>query len=77
MGYYTIFNIHLSSPNKNFVERLKCVSDEQFEGDDKDFYTHTKWYDSRDHLSQVTKEFPNIIVTVRGYGEEGDIWNEY
>lgn len=37
-----------------------------------------KWYEHEDHIRALSKEFPNVLFTLRGEGEEsGDIWNKY
>lgn len=78
MGYYTDYYIRLSMPNKALIEQLEELSGEIFEGDNQEVSVNAKWYNCREHLAQITKKFPNVVVSVTGYGEEvADIWHEF
>jgi len=37
-----------------------------------------KWYDWKQHCLEVSKDFPNLVISVSGDGEEqGDQWKAY
>lgn len=68
MGYYTKFIIN--APDY-VVERLEEISGNSFDD------TCT-WYSNQEQITQVSTEYPAVLITVTGYGEEaGDIWRAY
>lgn len=78
MGYYTSFAINISKDEPSFRDRLELISDEQFEQDGTYYYTYAKWYDYAKNMCELSKEFPNLVITVNGSGEEpGDLWQDY
>ncbi len=69
MGYYTMFEFE-NTPQR-VVDRLKEVSGYSFQDT-------CKWYDHEKHIAQVSREFPHVLITVYGEGEEsGDLWKLY
>lgn len=87
MGYYTNYEITIDKHNSeidvqsdDFVEivvsRLNELSDYGFDEDLSQY--SIKWYDWEDHMRQLSSEFPSVLFTVNGVGEEdGDIWRAY
>jgi len=83
MGYYTTFKIEASESKimeeflakdvRSYGEIFEAIFDE--DGDSHDSY---KWYDHESDMKEVSKEFPNVLFTLKGEGEEaGDIWIKY
>jgi hypothetical protein len=37
-----------------------------------------KWYDHHDHMLKISTDYPDLIFTLKGEGEEaGDLWKKY
>ena len=73
MGYYTRFEISVTPHHMadDVMDRLCEVSGYNFD-------ESIKWYEHQEDLVKVSREFPNVYITVDGYGEEvGDIWRAY
>lgn len=74
MGYYT--RIHLKDISSNITEVIGKVSDY---GDVDGRYI--KWYSRRADMLQVSRQFPDTLLTVIGHGEGDfdfdDQWIEY
>lgn len=69
MGYYTDFDI--TSNNEEVQQRIKEVSD-------YDYFNDIKWYGYDKDMKQISLEFPDVILTLDGLGEEAlDIWKAY
>ncbi len=77
MGYYTDFTLSLSDREEEIFKRI-----------DEEYYTHflegsgqsweIKWYEHEGDFKKVSKEFPHILFTLDGEGEEsGDVWRKY
>ncbi len=76
MGNLTKFNIRYSNKKDHIYEFIesKLLS--------RDFYyndtEYTKWYDYERDILLISKEFPDVFITVNGHGEEeDDIWIQY
>jgi hypothetical protein len=42
------------------------------------FEERVKWYDHRKDMIRVSKDYPDVLFTLSGEGEEpGDVWKEY
>lgn len=71
MGYYTRYDI--SDNSEEIQEAINLKSG--YERVDED---SIKWYDCEKDMRDVSVDFPNIVLTVSGEGEEsGDIWRGY
>lgn len=71
MGYYTHYDI--SDNSEEIQEAINLKSG--YERVDED---SIKWYDCEKDMREVSVDFPNIVLTVSGEGEEsGDIWRGY
>lgn len=73
MGYYTRYDI---SANPETVQQaIEDKSQYSFYGGCTD---QVKWYDCVEDCKEVSKAFPNLVITVEGDGEEqGDQWKAY
>jgi hypothetical protein len=79
MGYCTRFELEI---NEGFElleriidgnEELSCTFDT--DGTSHDSY---KWYNHESVMKEVSKEYPKILFTLKGEGEDpGDIWFKY
>ena len=69
MGYYTTYDI--SNNSQEVIDRIHEVSEYScLQG--------VKWYDHERDCLQISKEFPDQVISVEGEGEEsGDIWKAY
>lgn len=89
MGYYTRFEIsvqkHKSNKDVNsheftdtLVKRLNEISDYMFDYYAGEITLEGKWYDWKDHLKQLSSEYPGMLFEIDGEGEEsGDLWKAY
>lgn len=78
MGYYTNFTIQFDDPNISdaFEHAFDTVTD--YEGCLDDFGMYAKWYDYEKDMIEISKQFPGVLFTVSGEGEENDdIWRSY
>lgn len=73
MGYYTRYDI---SDNPETVQQaIEDKSQYSFYNGCTD---QVKWYDCVEDCKEVSKAFPNLVITVEGDGEEqGDHWKAY
>lgn len=73
MGYYTYYD--LSELSDEQIEAVNDVSGYNFSGKHDD---SCKWYSWHEHMIEVSKLFPNDLLTISGDGEEqGDQWKAY
>lgn len=91
MGYYTSFTIYAERYHTNAVlnmekaeqieDTISDISQIEFGGDLlSGLYTYQpeKWYESTTDMIEVSRNYPGILFTVHGEGEEhDDIWDEY
>lgn len=78
MGYYTSYSISVSDESKlnKVLKLLHNISDGEVPSDSA--YFNAKWYDFEEHVYAVSKQVPNILITIEGEGEDnGDLWIEY
>ena len=46
--------------------------------EEEEEYVYGKWYDFKEEMTELSKHFPNLNITVYGHGEEiGDEWVLY
>ena len=58
----------------------KQTSEEKYFGFEPDGSSSDscKWYEHEDDMKVMSKDFPEVLFTLHGEGEEsGDIWNKY
>lgn len=73
MGYYTKYDI--SDNPETVQEAIQEKSQYSF------YYGRTdevKWYNWQKDCLEVSKDFPNLVISIEGIGEEeGDHWKAY
>lgn len=80
MSYYTDFRLEFKSTSANQIQtRLEELSGYAF---NDNFGTlcldSVKWYDYDAHMKQLASEYPDVLFTLYGDGEErGDMWVQY
>ena len=76
MGYSTRYELTVGCPEDTFTQikdRIAVISDYEDPFEDR-----IKWYDHDLHMRQVSLEFPGVLLTLNGEGEESeDIWVKY
>ncbi len=79
MGYYTLFRFkysHKQEKIKKFTRRLKKTNKDFFWYDKGDEYI--SWHDHEKDILTISKEFPSVLISVYGFGEDGnDKWVQY
>jgi hypothetical protein len=80
MGYYTRYELGAEPWPDGLSERIKEAVG-IYEELDRDTSSgglsigSSKWYDHEDHMAAVSRDFPGVLFTLRGEGEEaGDAW---
>jgi len=77
MGYYTDFELEVDTDIENLVHVMNAASGYGWEGEDEDscFMYGVKWYDYPEDMLKLSREYPKVLFTLRGVGEEQpDIW---
>lgn len=85
MGYYTTYTLTASDQealNHIVNKRLEDEEDESFikflEKYDNAFSGNCKGYEHESELAEASREFPEVLFTLEGHGEErGDSWIKY
>ncbi len=77
MGYYTNYELNFNTNNPE--EETKILNRiQEISGYTYLFSQEVKWYDHDKDMLQLSREFPDIVFTLDGEGEEnGDIWKAY
>ncbi len=80
MGYYSDFLITTEpedSITKDDLVKLSGYSGWHiFKG--ALLLSEAKWYDVKDHVTQLSQDFPDVKITVKIEGEDkGDLWTIY
>ena len=89
MGYYTKFTLDYELPENSHAS-LRFLVDQALERDGTCTYGKIgifidgnggepcKWYEYRSDMIRFSKEFPDVVFSLKGEGEEsGDLWIEY
>lgn len=91
MGYYTKFygfevDTAASDPTSlekwyADAERGKVCSPGDYDiplNDPLDYYDSMKWYDWQKDCEKLSEDYPNLLFTLQGEGEEsGDVWKAW
>jgi len=90
MGYYTDFKLDVldqapigsKTPIEDITKAIDKLDYFRAEGYGESLLNHEldsiKWYDYQDDMKNISSQFPNVLFTLRGEGEEnGDIWVAY
>ena len=84
MGYETSFKLEVDGvfelDSDEFLEELGAVTEYEdwweFYGDK--YRLDAKWYKCGEQMKTISAKYPDVLFTLRGYGEEdGDIWQSY
>lgn len=85
MGYYTDFNLTVESAPGQIAD-IEAIDDAistnyDWVFDDMEFgsyYGNATWYDWRDDMVKLSRQFPKAVFYLEGHGEsEDDIWGWY
>lgn len=89
MGYYTNYQLIVIDLNKDstYETYIELILREEFEFLDTDLDAiGIKWYDHERELTEFSNNYPNVLFTLTGIGEEhyftatsltADIWIKY
>ena len=72
MGYYTEYTFESDDLDNDalYVSLLEAWS-----GYTDLFEDQVKWYDHKDHMLQLSRQYPTVLFTLNGVGEaRDDIW---
>lgn len=80
MGYLTLFKITYSEKTEEIRTYANQLSDGNI--DNSGFYYNdeecVKWYNFERDMLQLSNQFPDVLMTVKGEGEESDdLWIQY
>jgi hypothetical protein len=80
MGYYTRFNLTVSSQEEKIIKELREENEDAEQALDEIGRTNgeCKWYDHEKDLKEFSLKHPKVLFTLDGEGKEnGDIWKLY
>lgn len=82
MGYYTNYTLSMqgatAEEEEEIIAKLEEISGDNWDGGDGEYYTYGKWYESSSDLIELSKQYPEILFTLEGDGEEyNDFWKMY
>jgi len=84
MGYYTYYTVETDSgvDLEAYIERVKEIEGELSEPLDTLRWVlggdSCKWYGWKEDMIIISKNFPGVLFTITGEGEEGgDLWIAY
>lgn len=80
MGYYTDYTLSASRVKGEDEQRLKEVIEGElgFESWGMEWYANAKWYDWEKDMKRISEQFPDVLFTLDGRGEEwDDAWVAY
>jgi hypothetical protein len=88
MGYYTTFTGNVTGPSELLNEFMIDADNGHkfgaYDFDLNDWFDDIiggdamKWYDWNDDLASISKDYPNLLFSLEGEGEEsGDIWKAW
>ena len=82
MGYQ--MNLHMSVQPKEQFDAVAEAIDEEYGQDFRDdsndgegWNYDTKWSGMSEDMVEISKRFPDARITMRGEGEDGQVWCEY
>ena len=81
MGYYTHYRLEME-PN-NTEAWVQIANSETFKnevsfGSDGVCDEVVRWYEHEAHMVHLSKEYPEVLFTLHGEGEEpGNLWRKY
>ena len=84
MGYYTYLSIEIDREEPTVEQVAETVADVAKDSDVAFWRsaltgeTEVKWYDGTADMKQVSRRYPEAVLTLRGEGEDpDDRWVEY
>lgn len=81
MAYYTSFELDVDADNYMEIIAEFRANNREAEislADDGGTSQDVSWYCADDHLKEFSKQYPDVLFTLRGEGEEsGDMWILY
>ncbi len=82
MGYLTVFNITYSDKTEEIRKYAEKLSDDNIMNNDNGFYYNdgdfVKWHNYQRDMLYLSKEFSDVLITVKGEGEEdNDRWIQF
>lgn len=80
MGYCTSYELSILGGHYELLERIIEKDDDMFYGLDLtgEPVDAVTWYPHENDMKAVSKEYPNHVFKLEGYGEDnGDIWVKY
>ena len=75
MGYYSNYEYDGDYLTDEIEDRLVKIS--QYSNEHIFKGAECKWYDMYKDIAQLTKEFPNILMSWQCQGEDGEQWRVY
>ncbi|MBQ4817633.1 hypothetical protein IHP72_15365 [Bacillus pumilus] len=80
MGYYTQYEVEMDKD----AELVREYVNENFDGNGcltavfNGWDDELKWYGHEVDMRSVSRQFPDVLITLTGEGEEsGDMWRKY
>jgi len=78
MGYMTNFSLSVSKYSEELEKKFDTFSDGDFSDLLNGMTYEMRWCSHEGDMKQISNEFPDILFTLNGRGEEDeDIWVKY
>lgn len=77
MGYYTRYELAIGTDDPELEAKIRAevIAESGYGAIDQDTI---KWYGHDEDLIKVSKNYPDVLFTLDGEGEEsGDVWRKY
>jgi hypothetical protein len=78
MGYYTRYGLEYEPKRLGEDQAIQQRMEKLWDGEYNPFDEACKWYGNEGDMKKLSLEFPTVLFTLSGEGEEaGDIWKKY
>lgn len=80
MGYLTLFKITYSERTEEIRAYALALSDANILNKDGFYYNdegEVKWYNYENDMLRLSSQFPDVLITVKGQGEDHDMLCKY
>jgi hypothetical protein len=78
MGYYTKYELEHEPKSLGHSPSIEKEMETLGSGEYDPFEDTVKWYEHEEDMKKLSLQFPDVLFTLSGEGEEaGDVWKKY